>query len=756
MASVPNKKMRGRAIFVAALLILLGFGLVIRQLYIVQIVKGDSYKQTAMSNQLRATTIKANRGTIYSSDGQILAASATSWRIVFSPADITDEQAALLADGMSELLGVDREFVLERATNKQSYYQVIKSRVDKETADAAYQFALDNKIDGVTLLPDTTRHYPYGTMASTVLGFVNADNDGAYGLEAYYNNTLSGTPGKVVTAKNAWGTDMPYTYQDITGAKDGNSLVLTLDTNIQSVIEKHLATALTEHAVQNRATVIVQDVNTGAILGMTTMPDYDPNNPQAIVSEISLQKLAQYEENSDEYKEAFAYEQQIQWSNKAVNEAYEPGSVFKVITTATALETGAVTMNSSFNCTGSYVVGGITKHCWKHAGHGLQTLAQAMQNSCNPAYMQIGEKIGGTNFYNFFRSFGLTEPTGIDLPGEESGYFYSEAQLNSTQGNLETAAFGQSFKVTPIQLITAISAAVNGGYLYEPYVVDKVLDSDGNVVLDNTQSSNENMSDGNVVSVTEPTVRRQVVSEETSRQVCKLMEGVVTAGSGKNAAVPGYSIGGKTGTSEKLDSDRGYYTYSFVGVAPMDDPKVAVLLILDEPYETDLYGSTVAAPVVGAILSEILPYLGVETNYTAAELATINVTVPNAVGQSAHMGMAAMTQKQLSAVIVGGGDTVIAQVPAAGSVIQKGSTVILYTDEESQEEKVIVPDVRGKSGQVVNTVLVNAGLNLDADGIGKISDTAVAIEQSIEPGTEVPRGTLVTVKFSNTEIPQTP
>lgn len=733
MASIPNKKMRGRAILVAALLIIVGFGLVIHQLYRVQLVEGESYKQEAMSRQLRATTINANRGTIYSADGQILAASATSWRVIFSPADITDEQATLLADGMSEILGVDREFILERAGNKKSFYQVIKRQVDKETADAAYQFALDNKINGVTLLPDTTRYYPYGTMASTVLGFVNADNEGAYGLEAYYNSTLSGTPGKVVTAKNAWGTDMPYTYQDITKAEDGNSLMLTLDSNIQSVIEKHLATALTEHAVQNRATVIVQDVNTGAILGMTTMPDYDPNNPQAIVSEISLQKLAQYEEGSDEYKEAFAYEQQIQWSNKAVNEAYEPGSVFKVITTATALETGAVTMQSSFNCTGSYVAGGIVKHCWKHAGHGLQTLAQAMQNSCNPAYMQIGERIGGTNFYNFFTSFGLTETTGIDLPGEESGYFYSEAQLNSTQGNLETASFGQSFKVTPIQLITAISASVNGGYLYEPYVVDKVLDSEGNVV-----------------SVTEPTVRRQVISEETSRQVCKLMEGVVTYGSGKNAAVPGYSIGGKTGTSEKLDSDRGYYTYSFVGVAPMDDPKVAVLLILDEPYETDLYGSTVAAPVVGAILSEILPYMGVETNYTAAELATINVTVPNAVGQSAHMGMAAMTQKQLSAVIVGGGDTVIAQVPASGSVIQKGSTVILYTDQESQEQKAIVPDVRGKTGQVVNTILTNAGLNLDADGIGRISDTAVAIEQSIEPGTEVPRGTLITVTFSNT------
>lgn len=462
MASIPNKKMRGRAILVAALLIIVGFGLVIHQLYRVQLVEGESYKQEAMSRQLRATTINANRGTIYSADGQILAASATSWRVIFSPADITDEQATLLADGMSEILGVDREFILERAGNKKSFYQVIKRQVDKETADAAYQFALDNKINGVTLLPDTTRYYPYGTMASTVLGFVNADNEGAYGLEAYYNSTLSGTPGKVVTAKNAWGTDMPYTYQDITKAEDGNSLVLTLDSNIQSVIEKHLATALTEHAVQNRATVIVQDVNTGAILGMTTMPDYDPNNPQAIVSEISLQKLTQYEEGSDEYKEAFAYEQQIQWSNKAVNEAYEPGSVFKVITTATALETGAVTMQSSFNCTGSYVAGGIVKHCWKHAGHGLQTLAQAMQNSCNPAYMQIGERIGGTNFYNFFTSFGLTETTGIDLPGEESGYFYSEAQLNSTQGNLETASFGQSFKVTPIQLITAISASVNG------------------------------------------------------------------------------------------------------------------------------------------------------------------------------------------------------------------------------------------------------------------------------------------------------
>lgn len=735
MASLPSKKMRIRTVIVAALLTALGFGAVIYNLYKVQIVKGEEYEQKAMSQQLRATTISANRGTIYSSDMQVLAASATSWRVIFSPGDITDEQAETLSYGMSEILGVDREFILEKASNKKSFYQVIKNKVDKETADAAYQFALEHDINGVTLLPDSTRYYPYGTLASTVLGFVNADNEGAYGLEAYYNTTLSGTPGRVVSAKNAWGHDMPYTYQDITSAEDGNSLVLTIDSNIQSIIEKHLATALTEHEVQNRACVIVQDVNTGAILGMTTMPDYDPNSPQQIVSQISQEKLAAYPAGSEEYKEAFRLEQQIQWSNKCVNEAYEPGSVFKVITTSIGLETDSISLKSSFNCNGSYVAGGITKHCWKRVGHGTQSLAQAMANSCNPAYMQIGQRIGGTNFYNFFKAFGLTEPTGIDLPGEESGYFYSEAQLNSTQGNLETASFGQSFKVTPIQLVTAISAAVNGGYLYEPYVVDKVLDPNGNVV-----------------SVTEPTVRRQVISEETSAKICTLMQGVVDNGSGKNAAVPGYSIGGKTGTSEKLDSNRGFYTYSFAGVAPMENPQIAVLLILDEPYETDLYGSTVAAPVVGSILSEILPYLGVETSFTAAEQAVRNVKVPGVVGESAHMGMAAMTQVQLAATIVGSGNTVIAQVPEAGAVIRKGSTVILYTDRDSLSDKVIVPDIRGKTGQVVNTILINAGLNLNAEGIGQSSESAIAVSQSIEPGTEVARGTLITVEFSHNTV----
>lgn len=432
MTSLPSKKMRIRAVIVAVLLTVFGFGAVIYNLYKVQVVKGEEYEQKAMSQQLRATTISANRGTIYSSDMQVLAASATSWRVIFSPGDITDEQAETLSYGMSEILGVDRETIRKKASNKKSFYQVIKNKVDKETADAAYQFALEHDINGVTLLPDSTRYYPYGTLASTVLGFVNADNEGAYGLEAYYNTTLSGTPGRVVSAKNAWGHDMPYTYQDITSAEDGNSLVLTIDSNIQSIIEKHLATALTEHEVQNRACVIVQDVNTGAILGMTTMPDYDPNDPQQIVSQISQEKLAVYPADSDEYKEAFRLEQQIQWSNKCVNEAYEPGSVFKVITTSIGLETDSISMTSSFNCSGSYVAGGITKHCWKHAGHGLQSLAQAMANSCNPAYMQIGQRIGGTNFYNFFKAFGLTEPTGIDLPGEESGYFYSEAQLNST------------------------------------------------------------------------------------------------------------------------------------------------------------------------------------------------------------------------------------------------------------------------------------------------------------------------------------
>ena len=736
MASIPNKKMRGRTILVAALLIIVGFGLVIHQLYRVQLVEGESYKQEAMSRQLRATTINANRGTIYSADGQILAASATSWRVIFSPADITDEQATLLADGMSEILGVDREFILERAGNKKSFYQVIKRQVDKETADAAYQFALDNKINGVTLLPDTTRYYPYGTMASTVLGFVNADNEGAYGLEAYYNSTLSGTPGKVVTAKNAWGTDMPYTYQDITKAEDGNSLVLTLDSNIQSVIEKHLATALTEHAVQNRATVIVQDVNTGAILGMTTMPDYDPNNPQAIVSEISLQKLAQYEEGSDEYKEAFAYEQQIQWSNKAVNEAYEPRSVFKVITTATALETGAVTMQSSFNCTGSYVAGGIVKHCWKHAGHGLQTLAQAMQNSCNPAYMQIGERISGTNFYNFFTSFGLTETTGIDLPGEESGYFYSEAQLNSTQGNLETASFGQSFKVTPIQLITAISASVNGGYLYEPYVVDKVLDSEGNVV-----------------SVTEPTVRRQVISKSASETIRQIMEYEVgdgtTTGGGSNAYVAGYRIGGKSGTSEQLNMERradGDYkkVASFAAVLPANDPEILVYVMLDDPNNahTD-YSSILAAPVVGNIISEIAPYLGIATD--GIDRSQNTVKVPNLVGKEWSNAQVSLNTKGLKHQLVESESdqtaaVVTYQYPHAGATVASGTTIYLYTDTYSGSHTE-VPDVSGKSADFARQMLTAAGLNCQVAG-----DSAGTVQsQSEAAGSSVQKGTVVTI-----------
>lgn len=732
MASLPNKNMRMRCVIIAAILIFAGFGGVIWHLYGIQIKDGANYKKLATSQQLRATTITANRGTIYSSDMQVLASSATSWRVVFSPADISDDQAKKLAEGMSQILGVDSDYILQKASDKKNFYQVIKNKVDKETADAAYQFAIDNKINGVALLPDSTRYYPYGTMASTVLGFVNSDNQGAYGLEAYYNDILSGTPGKVVSAKNAWGTDMPYTYQDITSAKDGNSIVSTIDSYIQSVIEKHLTTALTEHAVQNRACVIVMDVNTGAIKGMCTMPDYDPNDPQTILSEISKQKIAS-STDGDERAKVTLNEQMLQWNNKCVNEAYEPGSVFKVITTAIGLETNSISLNSTFNCTGSFTVGGIVKHCWKHGGHGLQNLAEAMQHSCNPAYMQIGQKIGGTNFYKYFNMFGLSSTTGIDLPGEESGYFYSEDQLNGTQGNLETAAFGQSFKVTPIQMITAISAAVNGGYLYEPYVVEKVLDSSGNVV-----------------SATQPKVRRQVISEETSKLVCQLMQGVVQGGSGVNAQVPGYSIGGKTGTSEKLDSKRGFYAYSFVGVAPMEDPQVAVLLILDEPYETDLYGSTVAAPVVGGILSEILPYLGVQTNYTQDQLAATNITVPNGVGLSAHMGMEAMTKVQLAGDIVGSGDTVIAQVPAPGSVIKKGSKVILYTDQDSMSQTVEVPDVRGKTGQVVNTILTNAGLNLNAYGIGSDSDTAVAVKQSIEPGTQVQRGTLITVEFSHT------
>ncbi len=744
MSKLPGNNIRLRLLTAALLLTVVGFGAVVYSLYNIQIVKGDFYQQKAISQQLRTTSITANRGTIYDANMKKLAVSATVWTVVFSPADITDEQAELLADGLDEILGVDREFVIEKAKNKKNYHQIVKKKVEKEVADQVLAFASENKIGGVYLVEDSKRYYPYGTLASTVLGFVNDENQGSYGLEAKYNNVLSGTPGKMVSAKNAQGTDMPLEYTDMYEAEDGNSIVLTIDETVQHMLDKHVRTAVIEHGVKNRAAGIVMDVKTGAILAMTTMPDFDPNEPLTIANTATREAVEAMPQGTEEeqaaYRKAKEAAQFLQWNNKCISEPYEPGSVFKIITVSTALETGATDLNHTYNDPGYYVVGGVKKHCWKAGGHGHQSLAQAVQNSCNPAFMMMGEAIGPENFFNYYANFGLAGTTGIDLPGEADGIHHSLEQLQKlSEGYLATTAFGQTIKVTPIQMITAVAAAVNGGYLYQPYVVKQVLDPDGNIV-----------------STTQPNLKRQVISEETSKIVCQLLEGVVTEGSGKNAYIPGYRIGGKTGTSEKLDlkrqTGRDENILSFIGVAPMDDPQYAVLVLLDEPSLTNAYGSTIAAPVVGAVFADILPYLGVEKVYTEEELKNADVTVENYVGSAPHDVQGSIARKNLNAKIMGGGGRVISQMPAAGSSAPQGSTVILFTDEASEQEKVIVPDVVGKTGLAANKMVLNAGLNIKVTGVGVENANAVAAKQSIEPGTEVLRGTLITVDFADISI----
>ena len=742
LSNLPDSGSRRRLLVVCLCIIIAGFGLVIYNLFNIQIRQGDFYQQRAIAQQLRTTPITANRGTIYDRNGNTLAVSATVWTVLFSPHDITDEQAVVLADGMSEILGVDREFVIEKAKNKKNYYQIVKKKVEKETADKVIAFAAEHEIAGVSLQEDSKRYYPYGSLGSSVLGFVNEENQGAYGIESYYNNTLSGTPGKVVAAKNAWGTDMPFSYQEMYAAQNGNSLVLTLDETIQHMLDKHLETAVVEHKVRNRAAGIILDVKTGEILGMTTKPDFDPNAAYEIADPVMKAAVEALRGNDEEYQKALNEARFQQWNNKCISEPYEPGSVFKIITLASGLEVGAVVPSNHFYCPGFYMVGNVKKGCWKTVGHGDQDLAAAVRNSCNPAFMMVGQRIGGERFYDYFSNFGLTETTGVDLPGEAIGAYHTKKALtnpNDYENSLTSSSFGQTFKVTPLQLVTAVAAAVNGGTLYEPHIVKQILDPDGNIVQ-----------------TIEPKAKRQVVSAETSAIVCQMLETVVTEGSGKNAYIPGYRIGGKTGTSEKIDqynkTGEMRNVLSFVGIAPMDDPQVACLVMLDEPTLVNEYGSTIAAPVVGSILADVLPYLGMEKVYTQEELEKLDVYVESQVGKVAHDAQSYYTREGLKAKIIGGGGTVLSQIPAAGSTVPKGSTIMLYTDESAESDMVTVPDVVGKGGLVTNKLILNSGLNIKITGVGIENENAVAAKQSLPAGTQVARGTVITVDFADTTL----
>lgn len=744
MAKSPANQMKRRMAFVLAMMLVAGFGTLVVQLYRIQIQKGEEYQQMALKQQLRSTTISAQRGNIYDTNMKTLAASATVWTVNISPAEIeSEEQLQRIAQRLSEILEVDAQRILERGQNKESYYETIKSRVEKDVADQVLQFVAEEEISGVYLEEDTRRYYPYGSLASTVLGFTDADNRGAYGLEAYYNKTLSGTPGMVVSAKNARGTDMPFRYQELYDPQDGNSLVLTIDEVIQHFLEKHLETAVVENNVQNRACGIVMDVKTGAILAMATKPDFDPNNPQAIGDPAVAAYLQELKESgAEDYNAQLLQAQFDQWRNKAISDPYEPGSVFKIITGAGALESDSVSLSDTYYCPGYYIVAGRRKSCWKAAGHGTVDFTQAVKFSCNPAFMMIGERMGPQVFYDNFEAFGLLEPTRIDLPGEAESIFYDYETLAKPSGEeLASSAFGQTFKVTPLQLVTAVAAVLNDGKLMQPYIVKQIIDSDGNVI-----------------SSTEPVVKRQVISQETSDIMCQILEKVVgdPDGSGKMAYLPGYRVGGKTGTSEKLDSkENGEVTKrisSFLGFAPADDPQVVVLVMLDEAYMENIYGSVIAAPVVGSILGDILPYIGVEPSYTEAELAQMDVAVPFLTGSKIHDAIASLNQVGLKSKVVGDGESILRQVPGSGEPMPRGGTVLLYTEEDSGDTTVTVPDVVGMSGQQANRTILNASLNLKIVGYDIDSPSCVAERQSPAAGEQVEAGTVITVEFIDQDV----
>ena len=737
--AIKGSKAPGGRVRLVMLMLGAAMAVLIVRLFYLQVVQADMWKEKASSQQMYSTSITATRGNIYDRNMKTLARSVTVWTVFISPAEMKEEQRELVASGLSEILDVDYDMVYEKSLKTWRYNETIKRRVDNDTADEVTAFIQENDIKGIYLTEESMRYYPYGNLASTVLGFTGSDGSGAYGLEAYYNKALSGTDGVIASVRNAKGTAMPFSEQQIYDAEDGQSLVLTIDETVQHYLEKHLENAVQEHEVQNRAVGIVMDVKTGEILAMSTKPDFDPNEPSAIYDTATAEALAEQleeaggdEEKLDAYYEALGEAQLAQWRNKAISDPYEPGSVFKLITASAALETGTVTGSTPFYCPGYIEVAGNRIACWKAGGHGNLDFVGAIKGSCNPAFIMTGQALGAELFMEYLDKFGLYDVTGVDLPGEATSIMHSrETMLNENMASLSSASFGQTFKVTALELMTAVNATVNGGYLMQPYVVSQVLDSDGNVI-----------------SSTEPVVVRQVISEETSALVASYAEQVVSGegGSGARAAVPGYRIGGKTGTSQKLDQEGDETILSFYGFAPADDPEIAVLVMLDEPQKNNQYGSVIAAPVVGNVLADILPYLGFEPSYTEEELSSADMATPYLINYGLQEAQSTLVQAGLEYRVVGSGTTVVGQTPGAAMPIPGGGTVVLYT-EEGEKTTASVPYVIGKTGNEANRLILNAGFNIKIEGESLEHEGCVAVAQSIEAGENAEIGTVITVTF---------
>ena len=723
--------MRRRIVII--LLVVFGgsFLVIFARLFKLQVFDHQFYAERALKQQMSQSTISPTRGNIYDRNMVPLAESATVWDVIASPKYITsDTQRQNIADNLSKILGIDRT-TLYTTLKKSSAYEVIAKKIDQTTAESVTKYINTSHVGSIGLIEDSKRYYPYGNFASQLLGFTGSDNQGLGGLEAEYDSVLKGVPGRSLTVKTAQGLQLSTGISDYVPAQNGYNLVTTIDEVVQHYLEEDLSKAAKDNNVAKKATGIVMNVNTGEILAMATTSGFDPNSPFVIADSATAASLSKL--SGDALKQATSAAQQSQWQNKAVSYAYEPGSTFKVITSAAALDDGKVTENDTFRDPGTIKVADRNYHDWDSANHGTVSFLTAFENSLNVVYVQVGQRLGPLDFYRYFSGFGLTQKTGIDLPGEAGSIYYNAAGL--TDVSLASSSFGQTFKITPIQLITAVAASANGGYLVQPHVVKAETDSDGNIVKS-----------------FKTTEKRQVVSAETSKEIDHLMEMEVNEGSGKNAYVAGYRIGGKTGTAQKTDTSEPdkYLVASFIGIAPCDDPQYAVLIMLDEPNSPiNNYGSTIAAPVAGDLFSQILPYLGVTAvNSDAAQQAA----TPNLSGKTVADATKLLSDDGLKIHVMGNGQTVTGQSPGAGSVMEKGGTVYIYTGDAQPQSTSAVPNLIGLSPSKVSSTLAAASLNVQFVGLAQDSSTAAAYEQETAQDTKVTPGTVIVVKFRDTNL----
>ena len=733
-----NRIIQTRSFVLMLLMGVVMFVLLFFRLFDLQITRHEELQGKAVNQQTRRTVVTANRGTIYDAGGNILAISSSAETIILSPLEIdnavndTEDPVSWtkesLAAGLAEILGKDASAIRKRMDNVKSQYEVIQLRADEDTAAKVRSYVDENKIAGVHLVADTKRYYPYGSLAAQVIGFVGDENTGLYGLEAYYEKELEGQSGLVISSKDQAENDMLYTYEQYFAAKNGSDLTLTLDTTIQYYLEKGIESMVDKFSAANGASGIVMDAKTGGVLAMASYPNYDLND-FLTVSDQTLQERIERGEST------VADMQLLQWRNKALNDTYEPGSTFKILTLSAALEEGVVDKTTTVNCGGSVNIAGYTIHCSNKNGHGLQTLVQSVGNSCNPAFINYGLRIGSEKFYEYMRSFGLMNTTGIDLGGEAVGVFAADSSF--TQLDLACYAFGQNFTVTPLALIAAQAACINGGYLHTPYLVERITDSNGNVTYRH-----------------DDTPVRQVISEQTSATVRECLEYVVASGTGKNGQVAGYRIGGKTGTADK--GQTGDVVVSFLCFAPADDPQVIMLITMDTPSRatgTYVSGGNMVAPTASTVMAEILPYLGVEPSYSAEELLGMDTTVPNVIGMSVEEAKTKLKDRALSYKIVGDGETITDQTPAGGAIIPGKSSVILYVGEEKSTDKCVVPHLIGKTPSEANTAATAAGLLIRFSGTtGSESSSVRVLSQSIDEGTEVEAGTVITVQLGDTSV----